>query len=200
MIKTIIFDLNKVLVTFEDIDNREDYEHILGVKYEDFWKVGREKFMAYNLGQTSLDEYLSSILETLNIDKNLLEETKKLYAGNLSVVKGMREILEALQKRYRLVVLAGDGKDSVNLKIDNFNLRQFFSKIYSSWSEKMHKEEVKLYEKVLTEENINPKEALFIDDIEAHINIANKLGINTILFKDAEQLKQDLAKFSILLD
>jgi len=200
MIKIIIFDLNKVLVTFEYVDNTVEYESILGVSYEDFWNVGRELFMQYNLGNLTFDEYLSKILEKLNIDTSLLKEAKKLYAGNLSIVKGICEILESLQKRYRLVVLAGDGEESVNLKLDNFNLRRFFSKIYVSGFEKMHKEDVRLYEKVLSEEKINPKEALFIDDIESHINIANTLGINTILFKNSEQLKKDLAKFSILLD
>lgn len=61
------------------------------------------------------------------------------------------------------------------------------------------KPEKEIYEITLNRLRVKPEEAIFIDDRVIHIEGAKKLGINTILFKDAKQLVSELKKYSIKL-
>ena len=61
------------------------------------------------------------------------------------------------------------------------------------------KPEKEIYEITLNRLGVKPEEAIFIDDKEIHIEAAKKLGINTVLFKDAKQLLAELKQFSIKL-
>ena len=42
-----------------------------------------------------------------------------------------------------------------------------------------------------------PQQILFIDDKESNIEVAKKLGVNVIKFKDYKQLKKDLKEFGV---
>lgn len=61
------------------------------------------------------------------------------------------------------------------------------------------KPEKEIYEITLNRLRVKTEEAIFIDDRVIHIEGAKKLGINTILFKDAKQLLTELKHFSINL-
>ena len=59
MIKTIIFDLNKVLVAYRNIN--AEYERTLGITQERFWSPLKEFFGDHVIGKTSLDYFLIKI-------------------------------------------------------------------------------------------------------------------------------------------
>ncbi|OGP82188.1 MAG: hypothetical protein A2Z08_01070 [Deltaproteobacteria bacterium RBG_16_54_11] len=69
-----------------------------------------------------------------------------------------------------------------------------------SCAEGTRKPEQKIYEIALERLGVKPHEAVFIDDRVDFIAGAKKLGIHTILFKDPEQVKQELASFAISLE
>ncbi len=54
-------------------------------------------------------------------------------------------------------------------------------------------DEDKIFNHVLNSLKINPEESVFIDDKEKNLIFSKKLGINTILFKDYNQLKEELS-------
>ena len=61
------------------------------------------------------------------------------------------------------------------------------------------KKEGKLFEILITKYNLDPKESLFIDDIEINIEKAKEYGLNTYRFKCNEDLIKYL-KDNKLLD
>ena len=79
MIKNIIFDLNKVITTFDKSSNSDEvYKKELGISREDFWK-DRDKILEdYTLGKVSLDEYISSQLRKSSISFFVLMLNNKL--------------------------------------------------------------------------------------------------------------------------
>ena len=54
-------------------------------------------------------------------------------------------------------------------------------------------DEDKIFNHVLNSLKINPEESVFIDDKEKNLIFAKKLGIKTILFKNFNQLKEELS-------
>jgi len=197
MIKTIIFDLNKVLVTHEDTDLNTEYLETLGIEQKVFWKTANNYIIDYFTGKINLDELLEKTLKNLKLNSNLTEKTKQLHEKGITLVPGIKEILNDLHKSHNLVLLAGDGKDSLELKLNKFNLKKYFNKIYATCYEGITKESPEIYKKILAYEKTSPSEVLFIDDMALHIEIAKNLGINTIHFKNSTDLREKLADFSI---
>ena len=50
---------------------------------------------------------------------------------------------------------------------------------------------------ILDRYKLNPSETIFVDDMEANVEGANKLGIKTILFKSPKELREELNNFNI---
>jgi len=190
MIKTILFDLNKVLVILKQID--EDYQKVFGISQAEFWKPRKRFLNDYVTGKINLDQFLLSIMEINGLNKNKLSEAKKLHEKNLSLIPGMEELLRSLQKNYSLILAAGDGKESLDMKLKKFDLAPYFNKIYATCYIGLLKSDTNFYKEILHKSNLNPKETLFIDDQEPHLNAAKKLGIHTILFENLPKLKKDL--------
>ena len=60
-----------------------------------------------------------------------------------------------------------------------FKVEDYFEKIYLSFEMRMVKPDAEIFETVLADANIDPKETFFIDDSEANCQAAQKLGIST---------------------
>lgn len=60
-----------------------------------------------------------------------------------------------------------------------FRVEDYFEKIYLSYEMKMMKPDAEIFETVLEDANIDPKETFFIDDAPANCRTAETLGIKT---------------------
>jgi putative hydrolase of the HAD superfamily len=56
----------------------------------------------------------------------------------------------------------------------------YFDKIYESYKIGMRKPEARIYEYIIKDLEINPKETIFLDDLGMNLKTARQLGINTI--------------------
>lgn len=195
MIKAIIFDLNKVLITFKKID--EDYLKNLGITREEFWQNREEILKKYAIGEINLDEYLLHFIKQAGLEENKLEVVKTIHENGLLVVEGMKEIIEELSRNFTLILIAGEGREMTSVKIDKFDLRKYFDKIYSTSYQRMEKTDMKFYQLILSENNLKPEETLFVDDRPVYIDCAKKVGIKTILFKDSKSFKEELKKLGL---
>ena len=63
-----------------------------------------------------------------------------------------------------------------------------------SGEEKVLKPNAEIYEILLRRFNIKPEESVFIDDNVNNIKGGENVGIQGVIFKDAEQLRTDLEK------
>ncbi len=192
MIKTIIFDLNKVLVTYNK--SSDNYLAKLGVGREEFWRDREQALEEYTLGNITLDEFLSLQLKKSNLSLSKLKIAKELHESELRVVEGISALLKTLSKNFSLILMAGEGKESLAIKLDKFNLRKYFSKIYATCFSKMRKTEISFYKLILEESRLQANEVLFIDDQLQYINAAQKLGIKTIKFENVKQLISEINK------
>lgn len=84
-------------------------------------------------------------------------------------------------------------------RIQKFGLRNYFPVFFSSCFLGLRKPDEAIYRMVLQVTQRAPAECLFIDDREVNLECPRELGINTILFKDAAQLRTDLISNGIVL-
>ncbi|MBN2458527.1 HAD-IA family hydrolase [Candidatus Woesearchaeota archaeon] len=193
MIKTIIFDLNNVLVTYKRSVRYNDYQKKLGVDKTLFWAAASKHYPEFNLGNIDMDEYFSRTFHDLGIDQSLVGTAIQLLRNDYSFVDGMEDLLKALKKSYDLVLLAGDGEGFLKIKLEKLGLRKYFSKIYATCYEHLRKDGPEIYRRVMRKAGLNADECLFIDDLKEYISAAVQAGIsNAIQFVDSRQLIREL--------
>jgi 2-haloacid dehalogenase len=73
-----------------------------------------------------------------------------------------------------------------------------FTGIVISGNEKVRKPHPEIYRILLERYHLQPQECIFIDDRQENLDTARQLGIDTILFQTAEQVRKDLNKAGIL--
>ena len=70
---------------------------------------------------------------------------------------------------------------------------EIFDAVYASHLMGLAKPDSAFYSYILDRERCLPEQAVFIDDVRANVEAAGMLGIHSILFTGAEQLKKDLS-------
>ncbi len=199
MISTIIFDLNLTVVGVRLEDTVNKYKNQLGVSKKTLFKVAVEHWEGFETGKYGQDELARRIVASLKLSPEKGAEALRLLREDIYVVDGMEEVLRALQGKYRILMLAGDGEDFLHAKLDKFNLKRYFDEIYCTCYEGIRKIDPQIYRNVLAKEKVLAANCLFIDDNPDFIRAAQSVGLNTILFKNSVQLKEDLKKYSIFL-
>lgn len=200
MIKTIIFDLNQTIVTYDNqYKLNEEFLRYFKVNVDEFEKIKRKNFKSYILGEISQEELHLLVLEELKIDKSNLQKSIYLDNSRFELIEGIKEILGNLSQKYNLILLAGDGKESLYFKLNEFGLKDYFSKIYCSCFEKLRKCDKEIYERVLIKEKLISNETLIIDDHKEFMTMAKEFGMKTINFTSVENLKKELIENNIYI-
>lgn len=198
MAKHIIFDFGGV---FLDLKGKHtgipsQLSKIFNISEEsaaEIWKENKEKLL---IGQETPKEFLARIIEKHGFSANP-DEAYKLWEKNNKMEKSdinwdLVDYVESLKGKYKIHMLT----DTIDL--DNGNSEWFssitkhFENIYKSFEigHKKPNKEAFLY--VLQKITAKPEECIFVDDLAANVDSANKLGIKGLLYTNLDQLKRDL--------
>lgn len=195
MLTTIIFDLSDVYL--EGISGSHKYfEKKLDtlVSEEYFYNDDFNKFM---LGQITENNYWKSVIKT-NLWDISVEELKNAARKNFTEIKGVRKIIEKLKKEgYTLILLSNHGKEWIEYCERKYSYHKLFKHVIYSYQVGFTKPNKKMFNLIIKKLHLNPRECLFIDDYIKNIEVAKELGMNTIQFTSAQDLKKHLLKLKI---
>ncbi|MCF7862011.1 HAD family phosphatase [Candidatus Woesearchaeota archaeon] len=187
MISTIIFDYGGVIGS--------DADTILNVLLKKhgfsegeatgFWK---KHWHMMKLGHKSVDELWADVGQSLAL------EYESMITCNQEVLKICRQLKD---QGYSMGVLANEIKEWMEVKRRKAHLDEIFDIVYSSADIHVSKPQRQAYEIILNDLNAAPEDTLFIDNMQRNLDAADKLGIHTLLFTDAEKLRKDLC---VILD
>jgi 2-haloacid dehalogenase len=111
-------------------------------------------------------------------------------------VELLKEIKES--KKYKLYALTNWSAETFPWALDNFEFLHWFEGIVVSGVEKSRKPFPEFYKILFDRYQINPAQAIFIDDNIKNVEGALKVGLPTIHFQSAEQTKKELAKAKVI--
>lgn len=127
-----------------------------------------------------------------------IEDLKESVRKNFKEVRGTRKIIEGLrQKGYKLGLLSNHVKEWVEYCEEKLSYTSLFDVVSYSFEALVCKPDKEAFKIILHKLQSKPKQTLFIDDQPKNIKTAEELGIKSILFESAPQLKNDLYKFGI---
>jgi putative hydrolase of the HAD superfamily len=104
-------------------------------------------------------------------------------------------LLENLRKKYKIFLLSNTNKIHYNLYIKRLEkeyrykkFSELFEKSYLSFNIGMRKPDKEIFDFVVTQNNIKPKETLFIDDSFQNTESAKQTGLKTYLLSKKEDI------------
>lgn len=196
MIKNIIFDLSEVIIFgYHGVENI--IEQNTNISSEEFLKRRKEVeniFLDTMRGKYTEDEYIELLIENTNWNVNK-EIIKKYIRQNLDrKIEGTIDIVEKLKVKYNLILLSDHIKEWVEYILSTNKELEIFKHKYFSYEYGMLKNDEGTFKYILEKEKILPLETIFIDDNKDNIKMANREGVQGILFENAKQLENELKK------
>jgi putative hydrolase of the HAD superfamily len=198
MIKTIIFDLGGVLFTngtkqfISAISERYllDHELVKDIMDGDLGSQYRE-------AKITRDEFWKAALEKLNIhaDIDALEEQ---WISGYELIEGTKDIILELTKQYKVYYLSDNVRERVDKINNKYNFLAWFEDGIFSHEVGVRKPNPAIYKYALHKAQVQPEEAVFIDDKQSALEPAQEMGITTILFETPEKLREKLTELGVL--
>src|SRR5579863_7520010 len=113
--------------------------------------------------------------------------------------KATRVILDELtaSHRYFLAALNNESEELNSYRVRKFGLTRNFACFFTSCYLRVRKPDPLIYELALGITQRAPEQCIFIDDRPANLEPAKALGMRTILFQSAEQLRVSLAESGV---
>jgi 2-haloacid dehalogenase len=202
-IDTIIFDLGGVLI---DWNPRYVYRKIFKTEAEVEWFLENVTTSDWNENQDA-GYPLHKATEELIAKHPEWEPEIKAYYGRWLEMLGDSihetvEILRGLRKadRYKLYALTNWSAETFPHALERFEFFKLFDGVLVSGEEKTRKPFPEFYRRLLSKFNIEPSQALFIDDSMRNVKAAEEIGIKSIVFQSSDKLKKDLTALNIMFD
>lgn len=202
-IKNIIFDLGGVVINLDFNATLTAFEQ-LGIK--DFKNIYSQLsqsslFDHFDKGTISEDDFFNGIKKQFQLKNSRQELEKAWNAMLLDFPKQRIEALKKYKENYRIFLLSNTNETHIrefhktlhqNLGVRD--LEGFFEKVYYSCRTGMRKPDKEIFDLVLVENRLDPKETVFIDDTIHHVEGAKRAGINAVLLEKGEEFEQVLKK------
>lgn len=186
--KNIIFDLGGVILNIDYLLAVKAFKDLGLGGFDTFFSQAQQKqlFDLYEKGEITSDNFRNELRIYCNGnigDKTIDEAWNSML---LDLPQERLDLLKRFKQSHRTFLLSNTNEihiDSFNAYLQNdFNIADLsghFEKMYLSYKVGMRKPDAEIFELVLSENKLDPKETLFIDDSIQHIESAKKLGIQT---------------------
>ena len=199
----IIFDFGAVIIDIDYHKTRDAFEK-QGIKnFDELFSKAKQNNLFDNLekgliSETKFRDELRALLG-INLNDNAIDACWNSML--LQMPSNRVEMLKKLQLHKPLYLLSNTNiihEKAFSAAIEGEygwnNFKSIFQKVYLSHEIKMRKPDLEIFEKVLSDNNLNPSTTLFIDDSPQHIAGAQKAGIHAFHLQDGMEVC-DLFKF-----
>lgn len=200
MIKLIIFDFGGVLGSDAN-DWQKTFSKILsqtGLTTEDLHKIWNLYSDQMNIGKYDIEIFFEDVSKA-GRKKTSAKELLSIYEDCIWLNTEVVDLANELKlKGFELTILSNESKTGMNFKIKKFDLHSIFQKIYCSADLGFVKPEERAFVYVLEDLKAIPQTTLLIDDRKENIDVAKKLGMATIMYKNIKQLRTELKSMGVL--
>ena len=187
-IKNIIFDLGGVVL---DIDENIVYNELekMGINVSELAhsKEFIDIMSKFDTGIYTAPTFRKKAKALLGQEKMTDQRFDAIWnAMILDIPRERIEAIEKVKKHYKIFLMSNSNVIHYDLYVRDLQLRfgyhefdELFNKSYFSFAEHLEKPDPRFFELILDHEGLLPEETLFIDDTEANVKVAKKLGIHT---------------------
>lgn len=196
--KAVIFDLGRVLFHWNPYEVAKKLQALDQAFNVDIYKITQTPiwhlFDIGHMNREEIVEYFSKDFSKDSIDLFLVEAQRSLLPLDFGV--GLLKRVQA--KNISTYLLSNLSREFHAWLQPRFPFLQTFRGSVYSYQVQVAKPDPKIYLHLLENYLLDPKDCLFIDDLESNIYAAKKLGIDGILFQNEEEVFNKLKAFALI--
>ncbi len=199
MIKAVIFDVGGVLIRTPNRSKRLNWERKLGL---DEWQsevivFGGDMGIKAQLGEITNEQLWEWVGERLNLSPTDLQQFRTdFWAGDI-LDSSMVDFISSIRPTYQTAIIS-NATDALRESLTStYPIADNFDLIVCSAEEHLMKPTDEIYFRTLERLGRNPAEAVFIDDSEANVQAARKVGMAAIHFHPKLNLAEALAPLGV---
>lgn len=197
MIKTIIFDIGGVVIGTDFMSLFNNFAKRTGANPEfvrEYNKIYKDQLL---LGSITMDDFWKAMITAganpaLDLKTIWVEEGLKASVTNNELIA----LIKVLRTNYSVGTLTNvswsrEIIDEAKKLYDNFDYKVM------SCVEHLIKPNPKIYKLALERAEVNPEEAIFVDDRDKFMLAAQEMNIHAIHYRNYEQLVQELTALGV---
>lgn len=198
-IKAVFWDVGGVLLTNAwDHTQREAAIKRFQLDREELAERHELVVSSFERGKITLDEYLDRVV--FYRSRTFAREEFKKFMFELSEPNPAALIFArklAKTGKYLMGTINNESRELNQYRIEKFGMREIFTVFVSSCYVGLRKPEEGIYRLALDITQQIPGQCCFIDDRALNLEVAKRLGMQTVEMDDVEQLEEDLRKLGI---
>lgn len=195
MIRTVVFDLGKVLVEFHPIEgmkklgfSKEVMERFQSNIFSGLW----EQCDAKPIGKEEIRDLFKRAVPGLEREVDFLWD-------HITVVTGVYDyshqwILDLKRRGYQVFILSNYGQQAFEANAKVYPFLKDVDGMVISYQVEMVKPNLKIYQYLAEKYQIKPEEAVFLDDRKENVDGAAACGFSGIVFENYKQAREELER------
>lgn len=197
-LRGVIFDYGNVLCHPQQPSDMENMAEVCGIALSRFPELYWKSRPAYDRGDLDGESYWSTTARAGSVTLSRDQIARLIELDTASWARENDEIVRwALQLHhagFRLALLSNMPLELSQSLVANGKWARFFEHRVFSCDVRRNKPDAAIYQTCLNALQLAPNEVLFLDDIAANVESAQRLGIHSLLFETLEKTWSALAK------
>lgn len=149
--------------------------------------------LGYESGKIDTAGFVAELNRLLGSNMNV-SEFSGYWVESFHENPEMAALLSTLKEQRPLYLLSNTNEVHYDHLQEKYNVARHFKELILSYKVGCAKPDHSIYQEVLRRSGLAAQQCLFVDDLEPNIRAAQELGLNTIHFKGAQDLKDRLQK------
>jgi FMN phosphatase YigB (HAD superfamily) len=195
VIKTVIFDLGKVIISF---DFKRGYQRLEKVcKYpasEIPQRIGSTDLVKrFETGLVEPDDFVRQISAILDLHisyEQFCEIWSSVFLPDPLIPESM---LKGISQRYRMLLLSNTNAIHFQMIEQTYPLMRHFHERILSYRVRAMKPSPAIYREAIAQAACRPEECFYADDILDYVDGARREGIDAVQFESCAQIQRELA-------
>lgn len=200
--RAIIFDIGRVLIRVDISRAMDGLASGLTLTPQEVWSAIEKdpRWLDWQEGRISPRDWHLHLTKRLGISLTF-EEFSEVWNRALDPKPIHSEgFLQRLSRNYRLALLSNTDPIHMSHGETRFPFFRFFPIRIYSYMVGASKPDPIIYRQALQACKVRAEEAVYIDDVAAYAEAAQRLGMTGIVFQSPEQLQTDLRNLGIQFD
>ena len=194
MIKTVIFDLGKVLIPFDFTRGYRGLEKLCGVPAAEIPRrlASTDLVHRFESGLVEPEDFVDELSRVLDLHVSydqFCEIWSSIFLPDPLIPESL---LAGIRQRFRLLLLSNTNAIHFEMLERTYPLlRQFHDKVLS-YRVRAMKPSPAIYREAIARAECRPEECFFTDDIADYVAAAKREGMDAVQFESRAQIEREL--------
>lgn len=201
-ITTLFLDIGGVLLTngWDRHSRKRAADHFY-LNFSKFDERHHLTFDTYEEGKLSLDDYLTRVVFYQEQVFSKDEFIDFMYQCSQPFSE-MMDLIQQLKAQYHLktIAVSNEGRELTQYRIQKFHLQEVIDTFVSSCFVHLRKPDFDIFKLAMDVSQSPPEHAVYIEDRIMFVEVARRLGIQSIHHTSYQSTRESLAKMGLGLD